>query len=182
MIRDIPFTVIAVLVASLVECFLILPNHMTHAIAHSAKEHWYDLPSRIVNRGFRWLRDRAFRPLIALVVRARYVVLAALVAVLASQVALLIRGDVQWRFFNAPEQGSVTGNFAMARRRNPRRLAGDDARDAARDRGAGGRVRRALRRATRSTSCWPRSAATPGAGWAGSRPRIPTCWAASRSS
>ncbi|MCB1311303.1 MAG: efflux RND transporter permease subunit [Sedimentitalea sp.] len=113
MIRDIPFTVIAVLAASLVECFLILPNHLTHAIAHSAKEHWYDLPSRTVNRGFRWLRDRAFRPLTALVVRARYVVLAALVAVLASQVALVIRGDVQWRFFNAPEQGSVTGSFAM---------------------------------------------------------------------
>jgi multidrug efflux pump subunit AcrB len=34
--------------------------------------------------------------------------------VLASQVALFIRGDVQWRFFDAPERGSVTGNFIMA--------------------------------------------------------------------
>jgi multidrug efflux pump subunit AcrB len=41
------------------------------------------------------------------------VVLAAVVAVLASQVALFVRGDVQWRFFNAPERGSVTGNFIM---------------------------------------------------------------------
>ncbi|TNF60134.1 MAG: efflux RND transporter permease subunit, partial [Rhodobacteraceae bacterium] len=113
LIRDIPFTVIAVLAASLVECFLILPNHMAHALAHSAKEHWYDWPSRIVNRGFRRVRDRVFRPMIALVIRARYVVLAGVVAVLASQVAVFIRGDVQWRFFNAPEQGSVTGNFAM---------------------------------------------------------------------
>ena len=39
MIADIPFTVIAVLLASLVECFLILPNHMAHAVAHSAKDH-----------------------------------------------------------------------------------------------------------------------------------------------
>jgi multidrug efflux pump subunit AcrB len=29
-------------------------------------------------------------------------------------VALFINGDVQWRFFNAPERSSVTGNFAMA--------------------------------------------------------------------
>ncbi|WP_424832327.1 efflux RND transporter permease subunit [Ruegeria sp.] len=113
LIRDIPFTVIAVLIASLVECFLILPNHMAHAIAHSAKEHWYDLPNRVVNRGFRWVRDRLFRPLVAWAVWARYVVVALMVVILASQIALFIRGDVNWRFFNAPERGSVTGNFIM---------------------------------------------------------------------
>ncbi|WP_170562596.1 efflux RND transporter permease subunit [Ruegeria atlantica] len=113
LIRDIPFTVIAVLIASLIECFLILPNHMAHAIAHSTKEHWYDLPNRVVNRGFRWVRDHLFRPLIAWVVWARYVVVALMVVVLASQIALFIRGDVNWRFFNAPERGSVTGNFIM---------------------------------------------------------------------
>jgi hypothetical protein len=32
LIADIPFTVIVVLLASLVECFLILPNHMAHAL------------------------------------------------------------------------------------------------------------------------------------------------------
>ena len=37
LIRDIPLTVIAVLAGSLVECFLILPNHLAHALAHSAK-------------------------------------------------------------------------------------------------------------------------------------------------
>ncbi|SIS58574.1 Multidrug efflux pump subunit AcrB [Roseivivax lentus] len=114
LIRDIPFTVIAVLTASLVECFLILPHHMRHALAHADKRHWYDAPSRAVNRGFRWVRAQLFRPLIAGVIAARYVVIAAVVALLASQAALLIRGDVTWRFFNAPEQSSVTGNFAMA--------------------------------------------------------------------
>ncbi|MFA3917210.1 efflux RND transporter permease subunit [Ruegeria hyattellae] len=113
LIQDIPFTVIAVLAASLVECFLILPNHMSHAIAHSAKEHWYDAPNRIVNRGFRWVRDTWFRPLMGWVVQARYVVIAGALVLLASQIALFIQGDVQWRFFNAPERGSVTGNIAM---------------------------------------------------------------------
>ena len=113
LIADIPFTVIAVLAASLVECFLILPNHMAHALAHAAKVHWYDMPSRTVNRGFDWVRDRAFRPLIGLVVTARYPVLAGVILLLAVQVASLVRGDVPWRFFNSPEQGSVTGNFSM---------------------------------------------------------------------
>ncbi|WP_282093873.1 efflux RND transporter permease subunit [Epibacterium ulvae] len=114
LIRDIPLTVIAVLAASLVECFLILPNHMAHALAHAQQGNWYDWPNRIVNRGFLWGREKLFRPLMVLVVRARYAVVAGAVVLLASQAALFIGGDVKWRFFNAPERGSVTGNFAMA--------------------------------------------------------------------
>lgn len=114
LIADIPFTVIAVLAASLVECFLILPNHMAHALTHSAKEHWYDWPSRMVNKGFGWVRDNLFRRMMAGVIVARYPVLALVLVVLVSQLAVFMRGDVQWRFFNAPERGSISGNFAMA--------------------------------------------------------------------
>jgi multidrug efflux pump subunit AcrB len=113
LIADIPFTVIVVLLASLIECFLILPNHMAHALAHSAKTHWYDLPSRVVNRGFEWVKARLFRPLMKIVIWARYPVLAGMLVILATQAAGFLRGDVTWRFFNAPELGSVTGNFAM---------------------------------------------------------------------
>ncbi len=114
LISDIPFTVIVVLAASLIECFLILPNHMAHALAHSDKDHWYDWPSRQVNRVFDWIKERLFRPFMHLVLRARYPVMAGAFVVLASQITLFINGDVTWRFFNSPEQGSVTGNFAMA--------------------------------------------------------------------
>jgi len=114
LIADIPFTVIVVLMASLIECFLILPNHMAHSIAHSAKQHWYDWPNRVVNAGFGWVREVIFRRLMAVVVWARYPVFAGAVFILASQVIPLITGDLQWRFFNAPERGSVSGNFAMA--------------------------------------------------------------------
>jgi multidrug efflux pump subunit AcrB len=86
---------------------------MAHALAHSARDHWYDWPSRQVNRGLGWFRERLFRPLIRLVIRARYPVLAGALVLLASQVASVMKGDVAWRFFDAPERGSVTGNFAM---------------------------------------------------------------------
>lgn len=113
LISDIPFTVIVVLLASLVECFIILPNHMSHALAASVKEHWYDWPSRTVTKGFNWVRERLFRPFMHFVIWARYPVFAAAIVLLMSQAALFIRGDVTWRFFNAPERGSVSGNFAM---------------------------------------------------------------------
>ena len=113
LILDIPFTVIVVLIASLIECFLILPHHMKHALIHTAKDHWYDWPSRQVNKGFRWVRETLFRPFIAGVIWARYPLIALVIVVLSSQAVLFIRGDVTWRFFNAPERNSVTGNFAM---------------------------------------------------------------------
>ena len=113
LIADIPFTVSVVLLASLVECFLILPNHMAHSINNSSKIKWYDRPSYVVNIGFVWFRENIFRPFIKVVIRARYVVLAGTLLVLASQIVLFINGSVTWRFFNAPEQSSVTGNFAM---------------------------------------------------------------------
>ena len=113
LIRDIPLTVIAVLITSFIECFLILPNHIAHALADSPRDAWYDWPSRQVNRGFRWFVARVMRPVTVFVLRARYAVVAGALFLLASQLALLIRGDVQFRFFDAPEQSSITGNFSM---------------------------------------------------------------------
>lgn len=113
-IADMPWTVVAVLVASLIECFLILPHHMAHALTYAAKERWYDKPSVMVNRGFVWVRERFFRPFTRVVITFRYPVLAAIIALLLGQVSMLISRDVSWRFFNAPELSSVTGNFMMS--------------------------------------------------------------------
>ena len=113
MIVDIPYTVIAVLLASLIECFLILPNHMSHALAHSADQKWYDWPSRKVNAGLDWFRSRAMKPFTRAVVKLRYPVIAAAIALLAWQVSFVMGGKVQWRFFNPPEQSTVNGAFSM---------------------------------------------------------------------
>ena len=43
LIADIPFTVSVVLLASLVECFLILPNHMAHSITNNSQIKWLSL-------------------------------------------------------------------------------------------------------------------------------------------
>jgi len=113
LIADIPFTVIAVLLASLLECFLILPNHMSHALKGLGKEPWYDWPSRQMNKGMTWLIRIFIRPLTTLAIRARYATIALAVLLLATQAALFISGDLRFRFFNAPEQSSISGNFAM---------------------------------------------------------------------
>ena len=112
LIIDIPLTVIIVLLASLVECFVILPNHMSHSIGKQADK-WYDFPSTWFNRGFRRFRDTVFKKVMHWVLVFRYPVLAMVTLVLATQLAMFFNGDVKWRFFNAPERGSISGNIAM---------------------------------------------------------------------
>ncbi|MEL7465868.1 MAG: efflux RND transporter permease subunit [Pseudomonadota bacterium] len=113
LIRDVPLTVCAVLIASLIEAFIILPAHMNHALSGKKKERWYDAPSRAFNRGFNWVRDKAFRPLIRWTIHARYLVLGGSIAAILLTSILFIDGTVKWRFWNAPEVGTVDANIAM---------------------------------------------------------------------
>ena len=113
LIADIPIVVGAVLVASLVESFLILPNHMRHALAAGAKRRWYDWPSTQFNRGFSWVARALFAPLIRGVLALRYLVVAAMLLLLSWSFTHVLRGEVAWAFFTAPERPSVTGNFAF---------------------------------------------------------------------
>ena len=69
LIADIPFTVIVVLIASLAECFLILPHHMAHSISDGGALRWYDLPSHNMNKLLDHFKRIIFRPLIRIVLK-----------------------------------------------------------------------------------------------------------------
>ena len=113
LIEDIPFTVIAVLIASLIECFIILPNHMAHSITLGGSLKWYDVPSHYFNQGFKRFRENVFRPFMGWVLTARYPVVGVATLLLAANLALFFSGEVRFRFFSAPERSSISGNVAM---------------------------------------------------------------------
>lgn len=113
LIFDIPLTVIAVLTASLIECFLILPAHMRHALAAKGKQRFYDWPSRQFDRGFQAFKRSAFRPFAKLMIAGRYLVLGGAICILLLAISMVISGEVKWRFFNAPERGTIDANIAM---------------------------------------------------------------------
>ncbi len=113
LIVDIPFTVAVVLIASLIESFLILPAHMNHALSASKKPRWYDMPNRFFNRGFVWFRENLFRRFINWVIGVRYPAIGFAVMVLLLSATLFFDGSVRWRFFNAPERAVVSASIAM---------------------------------------------------------------------
>ena len=113
LVADIPFTVCVVLIASLVESFLILPAHMNHALKASRKPHWYDWPNRMFNRGFVWFRERLFRRFVGWIIAVRYPAIGFAIMILALSLSLFFDKSVRWRFFNAPEQAIVSASIAM---------------------------------------------------------------------
>ena len=110
---DMPFTVSVVVIASLLECFFILPAHMRHALTHNRRQSWYDAPSRFVDRGFSWFRENCFRPWIKGIIRFRYPVWGLAFLLLAVSISAVLDRTVRWRFFSGPERGTITANIAM---------------------------------------------------------------------
>ncbi len=108
----IPLVAIAVLVASLIECFLVLPGHMRGALVYNpdqASGFRHAIDSR-----FEALRDGPFRRLVGLAVRWRYTTLALTVAVLIVTIGLVFGGRLQFVFFPSPEGDIIQADFSFA--------------------------------------------------------------------
>jgi multidrug efflux pump subunit AcrB len=105
---DIPFVMIAVILASLVESFLILPAHLKWAFekakaqASLPKPHISPLRERL-DAGFVRFRDGAFRDLLEKSLRFRQVTIALTMALMLLAVGLLAGGRLQFVFFPSPE-------------------------------------------------------------------------------
>jgi len=112
MLSDMPLTVTAAVVASLVVSFLIVPARMRRAL-RSTGPSAIDLPSEYVNRVFSWFAERLFRPLMRMAVKLKYPVVAAAALLLAVSVSPLLDGSIAWRFFSAPDQSAIHANVAM---------------------------------------------------------------------
>lgn len=111
-ISAIPFVVIAVLVASLVECFLILPGHLRGALPKSDEKTsrfrlWFD-------NKFNTFRDGPFARAVGLCLHWRYVTLTSAVAFLILSVGMIFGGRVGYSFFPAPEGDTIFANVVFA--------------------------------------------------------------------
>ncbi|MCH9020030.1 MAG: efflux RND transporter permease subunit [Proteobacteria bacterium] len=110
-IKAIPYVMIAVIVASLVECFLVLPGHLRHALSRSSAE--ATAARRWFRRNFDHFRDHRFRRAVDLCVRWRYTTLASAVAALILSVGMVAGDRVGFNFFPSPEGDWVYANVKL---------------------------------------------------------------------
>lgn len=110
---DIPTVVICVILASLVECFLVLPGHLYHALHRTDAVHPSRLRERLDN-GFNHFRDHLFRPFVETAIRFRWTAIALAVGMLILSIGLVAGGRLKFNFFPSVEQDTLTANVQFA--------------------------------------------------------------------
>ena len=120
---DIPVVVICVILASLVESFLVLPGHLSHGFRRiSGKEP--GTVRRTFDRGFERFRERIFRPLVTAAVGQPWTVLSCALAALLLAVGLLRSERLAFHLFPSPETAIVTAEAKFISGTPPARVEG----------------------------------------------------------
>jgi multidrug efflux pump subunit AcrB len=106
---DIPFVMVMVIMASLLESFFILPAHLKTAFAHEARQQSSRLRERL-DRAFEHFRERRFRPLVKLALERRGSTVALTLGAMILAIGLLAGGRIPFVFFPAPESQVLYAN------------------------------------------------------------------------
>jgi len=106
---DIPFVMVAVITASLLESFLILPSHLRVALAGDAALKHSALRNRL-DAGFAHFRDGPFRRLVERALHWRSATVAISLAAMVLAVGLIVGGRIGFVFFPTPEGQVVFAN------------------------------------------------------------------------
>ena len=106
---DIPFVMVAVIAASLLECFLILPAHLRGALAGAGALEHSALRARI-DAGFARFRDGPFRRLVERALAWRGATVAFTFGLMVLAVGLIAGGRIGFVFFPTPEGQVIYAN------------------------------------------------------------------------
>ncbi len=105
----IPLVIVSVIIASLVESFLVLPGHLRHSFSHSHNISPDSLRAKL-DRAFARFRENFFRPLIRLALNFKWVTISGAAGFLIVMVGLLVGGRLAFNFFPTPEAQMLHAN------------------------------------------------------------------------
>jgi len=111
-IEAIPLVAIAVLIASLIECFLILPGHLSMAL--NKKDSKISRFRKKFNENFIKFKDVHFFKIVSFAVNYRYVTLSIVFASMIFVAGIMFGGRVAFVFFPSPEPDIIYANFSFS--------------------------------------------------------------------
>ncbi|MEM7695825.1 MAG: efflux RND transporter permease subunit [Pseudomonadota bacterium] len=107
-LKVIPIVLLVTLALSLVEAFLILPNHLSHTASDPEKD-----AARAAPRATEWVKTRLVLPLVARFVAWRYLTLGLTVSLLVATVGLVAGGHVKVVGFPTIEADTIEARVAL---------------------------------------------------------------------
>jgi len=107
----IPLVIISVIIASLIECFLILPNHLAHSFKRSNSQK-HPIREKIDTQ-FTQFRETLFKPWVEKAVAQRHITLSIATAFFLVTLSIVASGHLSFNFFPSPENRMIQVNFQM---------------------------------------------------------------------
>ena len=119
---DIPLVVICVIIASLVEAFLVLPGHLRRSFEGAQRRGRSSALRQRLAGALEGFREGPYRRAVGAAVRYRWTTVAGAVALLIAAVGLVAGGRVQFTFFPEPEGTIIRANVGFAPGTPPERV------------------------------------------------------------
>ncbi|MBK5942588.1 efflux RND transporter permease subunit [Halorhodospira halophila] len=119
---DIPLVVICVIIASLIEAFIVLPGHLRRSFEGDQRGREPSRFRRWVDSGFHGFREGAYRRGITRAVEWRWTTVSSAVALLVAAVGLVVGGRIEFTFFPEPEGTVLHANVGFAPGTPPERV------------------------------------------------------------
>ncbi|MBC8211978.1 MAG: efflux RND transporter permease subunit [Gammaproteobacteria bacterium] len=107
-----PVVLIIVLSVSLIEAFLVLPNHLGHSLKHIENRR-ESRPRLLFERGFNYFRDNMFGPLLDRAIHYRYLTLGIIIMLIIAAIALPAGGKLKFVGFPATDGDIVEARLLL---------------------------------------------------------------------
>lgn len=106
---DIPMVIICVIIASVVECFLILPGHLNHSLRKMSKPKPDGFKARF-DRKFVEFREKQLRPAVDVAIRNRGSVVTFGIMAFVLALGVIVTGTLKFTFFPSVDGNAVRAN------------------------------------------------------------------------
>lgn len=103
---ELPTVIICMIVASVIECFLILPGHLLHSLKRDKKDNPNSIHARF-DRRFQAFRENRLRPLVNVAIKYRGTVIVLGFAMFALALSLAFSGFLKFTFFPTIDGNSI---------------------------------------------------------------------------
>lgn len=108
----IPLVIVAVIIASVIESFFVLPSHLRHSflkMERKEKNSWHHR----FNAQFDYWKNNSFKKIITLTLNHRSIALSLIISLLIITIGILSSNRLKFRFFPSPESPLIYANVAF---------------------------------------------------------------------
>ena len=111
-ISAVPITLTLIIIASLIECFLILPHHLRTSMKKITQKQQSTI--RTFDIYFNKFRDQTVLPIVEKTFNKKGFTVIATICLFIASTSLLSTGRVNFEFFDTPESDTIHANFSFS--------------------------------------------------------------------